>query len=286
MGTEARASPRLRTLELGIVLGREYAENLERIELIPDQEMLRALTKYELDWDYMRGIVTSAGCKFDVQSYDEGVSEEETEDDLRYELYFTPQPQPDRELKDLMVQIIAQRYLINVIFSDKFGFELFKEAEPDSRIICTPWEGFNDWNVPLCVAAIANYIIKTMDGARITVELNRTLQTIPPTLATRIDLINRYKSIALLKAFFESHNCPGDKYGGAIKKLKDIQSLRSQIKPIHYTDKGFNKFVKRYGLEGMLDPETKQGDFYPLICKVLVVTHEALIELRKTLEVS
>lgn len=285
MREEARASPRLKTLEIGILLGRYCGNYLQEIEASSDLEMVRALTKYDLDWDYIDYLSSEAGWQFQALDYDEPSredAEEESEEAMRYELQFKPLPQLDKELQEVMNKIMAQRILINILFAERFSFELFKEAEPDSRITCIPWEGFNDWNAPLCVAALANYLIETMDGAKVKEGLIRMLQTMSSTLATRTDL-DQLKSIELLRTFLESHNYPGHKYGGVIRKLKDIQSLRSLIKPIHFTDKGFRNFIRRYRLEDMLDPENKQGDFYALVHKVLEVALEALDELYQIL---
>lgn len=284
MGKEARASPRLRTLEFGLILGREYGMNLEQMELISRPEMLRALTKYDLDWDNIDYRSRGAGWQFQSLDYDEpsrGDEEKESEEAMRYELQFKPLPQLDEELQGVMNGIMAQRILVNMLFAERFGFELFKEAEPDSRITCIPWEDFNDWNAPLCVAALANYLIETMDGAKVKEGLI-LLQTMSSTLATRDDL-DQLKSIELLRTFLKSHNYPAYKYECVIRKLKDIQSLRSQIRPIHFTDKGFRRFIKQYGLEDRLDPETKRGDFYPLVHKILEVAFEALDELYQTI---
>jgi len=285
MSEEARASPRLKTLEFGILLGKEYGEYLEGINLSSNPDMLMALTKYELDWDYLKEIATDAGWEFDVQSYDEGVHEnDDDEDSLSYEVHFTPlSPQSDDALNELMNQIVAQRIHINMLFVERFGFELYSEAEPDLRITCIPWEGFNDWNAPLCVAALASYLIERLNEARVRQELIRMLQTMSSTFADRTNL-DQLKSIELLRTFLETHNYPGHKYGGAIVKLKDIQSLRSQIKPIHFTDRGFKSFVRKYELKDKLNPETKEGDFYALVHRVLEVALEALVELRQTME--
>lgn len=290
MSEEARASQRLKTLEFGIFLGEKYGEYLEQIELTSKTEMLRALTKIEMDWDEINHFSREAGWLFEKLDYEESFlseedEEEENEEPLRYELLFTPFDKPDKELEKIMNEIKRQRILINVLFSDRFGFELFKEAESDSRITCIPWEGYNDWNALLCVVALASYLIERLDEARLRQELIRMLQTMSYTIADRTDL-DQLKGIELLRTFLETHNYQGHMYGGAIVKLKSIQRLRSATKPIHFTDAGFKNFVEQYGLEDKLDPETKEGDFYVLIYKVLEVALEALNELYQTLEES
>lgn len=287
MSEEARASPRLKTLEFGILFGGKYGEYLEQIELTSKTEMLRALTKIEMDWDEINRFSRETGWLFEKLDYEESFlseedEEEENEEPLRYELSFTPFDKPDKELEKIMNKIIAQRILINSLFAERFSFELFKEAEPDSRITCIPWEGFNDWNTPLCVAGLVNYIIESIDAHKLKQKLKIKFNNVSCSIAKRVDWKD-LKAITLLQGFLECQKYPKDMWNEVIQVLRDVQHLRSTTKPIHFTDKGFKKFVKKYELEDEFNSETKEGNFYALIYKVLEVALEALDELHQTI---